>query len=120
MVSICIPTYNQVEFLPAAVESALAQDFPALEVVISENLSTDGTAAYLAGLRDPRLRIVTPQRHLTMSDNWRFCVDQSRGHYFAILSSDDILLPGFAKKLAAALEAHPDAAFVYCALQTIN
>jgi glycosyltransferase involved in cell wall biosynthesis len=45
LVSIGIPTYNRVESLDRALRSALAQDHPELEVVVSDDASTDGTEA---------------------------------------------------------------------------
>lgn len=118
--SICIPTYNQGQYLPLAVESALAQDYDNIEVVISENYSTDETPDYLAILTDKRVRVIRPERHLAMAENWRFCISHSQGDYISVLSSDDVLLPGYTRKLSAVLDAYPSAAFAYCAAQLID
>ena len=119
-VSICIPTYNHGQYLRLAVESALAQDYDNLEVVISDNFSTDETPDYLATLADKRVRVVRPKRHLTMDENWRFCISHNQGDYINVLSSDDLLLPSYARKLSAVLHSYPSAVFAYCAVQLIN
>jgi len=54
--SVILPTYNRLRTLPRAVESVLAQDMPEFELIIVDDASTDGTRAWLAGLRDPRIR----------------------------------------------------------------
>lgn len=119
-VSICVPTYNQGQYLRLAVESALAQNYDNMEVVISDNHSTDDTSDYLAALIDRRARVVRPEKHLAMAENWWFCASQSRGEYINILSSDDCLLPDYAGKLSTVLDTHPSAAFAYCPAQLIN
>jgi glycosyltransferase involved in cell wall biosynthesis len=113
--SICIPTYNQVQFIVAAVESALAQRCDSFEVVVSDNHCTDGTSEYLAGVKDPKLRVVRPTEHLHVALNHDFCAAQSRGEYISFLSSDNVLQPGFASRMSGFLDANPTAAFAYCA-----
>ena len=60
LVSVGIPTFNRLIMLRRAVDSALSQDYPNLEVVISDNASTDGTQAWCEQLarRDSRVRYV--------------------------------------------------------------
>jgi glycosyltransferase involved in cell wall biosynthesis len=118
--SICIPTYNQVQFVKEAVESALRQRFASFEVVVSDNHCTDGTAEYLGGLKDVRLRIVRPPEHLQVARNFDFCAAESRGEYLTFLSSDDILDPEYAAKMCPFLDGAPTAAFAYCASTLID
>lgn len=118
--SICIPTYNQVQFIRPAVESALAQDFDSFEVVVSDNHCTDGTSEYLAGVKDDRLRVVRPPEHLHVALNHDFCASQARGEYFSFLSSDNELDPHYASRMAAHLDRFPRAAFAYCGASLID
>ena len=55
LVTVGIPTYNRASALTRALESVLAQDYTNLEVVISDNASTDDTCPKLSGL-DPRIQ----------------------------------------------------------------
>lgn len=118
--SICIPTYNQVQFIRPAVESALGQLFDSFEVVVSDNHCTDGTSEYLANLKDDRLRVTRPPEHLHVALNHDFCASQARGEYISFLSSDNVLELEFAAKMCAFLDRHPTAAFAYCASRFID
>jgi glycosyltransferase involved in cell wall biosynthesis len=119
-VSICIPTFNQVEYLHSALESALKQDYDNLEVVISDNHSTDWTFEYLSRITDSRVRVVRPDKHVPMMDNWRFCISKSQGDYINVLSSDDLLFPDYTKKMVTILQSYPTAAFAYCSARLID
>jgi glycosyltransferase involved in cell wall biosynthesis len=112
--SICIPTFNQVQFIRPAVESALAQVYESFEVVVSDNHCTDGTSEYLASVKDERLRVVRPPEHLPVAKNHDFCVSESRGEFISILASDNVLDPEYSSKMVQFLSRHPTAAFAYC------
>src|SRR5689334_18057331 len=118
--SICIPTYNQIQFIRPAVESALAQLYGSYEVVVSDNHCTDGTSEYLASLKDDRLRVVRPPEHLPVAKNFDFCYNQSRGELINFLSSDNVLDPEYASKIVPFLLKHPTAAFAYCGATLID
>lgn len=119
-VSICIPTYNQVQYIRGALESALGQTLRDLEVVVSDNHSTDGTREYLESVRDPRLRVVRPERHVSANENFEFCSAAARGEYLSILCSDDLVRPAYAETMASILDAHPNVVFAYSAIEWID
>jgi glycosyltransferase involved in cell wall biosynthesis len=118
--SICIPTFNQIQFIRPAVESALGQLYGSLEIVVSDNHCTDGTSEYLAGLKDDRLRVVRPPEHLPVAKHFDFCYNQSRGELINFLSSDNVLAPEYASKMVPFLERYPTAAFAYCGATLID
>jgi len=121
LVSLCMPTYNQVQHIEHAVNSALAQTHPNFELVISDNHCTDGTSEYLATIEDPRVRVVRPERHMpTAAENFSVCVSHSRGEYITFFSSDNTLRPDFLVKVAGLLDRHSSAAFAYCASSLID
>ncbi len=93
-VTIAIPTLNRLQYLRLALESALAQTYANIEVIVSNNASTDETAAYLASVTDPRLCVLTQTVFLTMVENWNACVRAATGDYFILLSDDDVLETG--------------------------
>jgi glycosyltransferase involved in cell wall biosynthesis len=119
-VSICIPTYNQGQYIGATVESALAQTFSDMEVVVSVDHCTDNTEAVLAQFADPRLRIVRPAERLSMGGNHNFCVANSQGEYFTFLCSDDLIKPRFVEKHVHTLEIHPTVVFSHTAAEIID
>jgi glycosyltransferase involved in cell wall biosynthesis len=115
-VSIIIPTFNRVSMLREAVESALAQRFGDLEVLVSDNASEDGTREAMAAYRtDPRFRYVRNQTNVGMVGNWRQAVFQhARGEFFLILSDDDTLLdPDYLSKAMALVDRHEEVVMVY-------
>ena len=96
LVTIAIPTYNRAAtYLPVALGSALAQRYAPLEVLVSDNCSTDGTEAFVRGRSDERLRYVRHARALTPNENFNFCLAQARGAYFQLLHDDDAIDPDF-------------------------
>lgn len=116
-VTIAIPTRNRAHYLRLALDSALQQTLQDIEVVISENCCTDGTADLLATVVDPRVRILRQPADLTMVQNWNACVDAASGQYFLLLSDDDVLEPRALEAMVQAFETGPDpnrTGFVYC------
>ncbi|MBL9086946.1 MAG: glycosyltransferase [Planctomycetia bacterium] len=111
-VSVCVPTWQGAAFVAASVGSALAQDVDGLEVVVSDDGSTDGTLDVVASLRDPRVRVVTGRR-LGLPGNWDRALRAARAPALLLLGQDDHLEPGGLARLLAALDARPDAAFAY-------
>ncbi len=95
-VTIGIPTYNRADlYLRQALESALDQTYPHVEIVVSDNGSTDGTQAYVSGLKDPRIRYFRHDEVLTPNGNFNFCLQEARGDYFLLLHDDDAIDPDF-------------------------
>lgn len=94
LVTIAVPTRDRAGLLRETLQSALVQTFQDFELVVSDNASSDGTPAVLAGLADPRVRAFRQERTLPMHENWNFCLNRARGKFFLLLSDDDLLLPG--------------------------
>jgi len=113
-VSIGIPAYNNADTIVETVASALAQDYPALEVVIADHGSTDNTPALLERFRDdPRVRILPPTPSGGGAKrNWDRVSAEADGEYFKLLCGDDLLDPGAVSAQVAALRAHPSAVMV--------
>jgi glycosyltransferase involved in cell wall biosynthesis len=109
--SVGIPTYNHGEYVGATIESLLDQTEMPLELVVCDNFSTDRTAEVLAGFGE-RIRVIRPPRHLSMMENWNHLVGRLRGEWVALVSSDDLALPGFVEALSRGIRRAPDAVLV--------
>jgi GT2 family glycosyltransferase len=114
-VSIVIPSYNYGRFLSDAVQSALAQTVPALEIVIADDGSTDDSLAVAERFqRFANVRVLKLE-HAGAIATFNTAVHATRGDFFVILSADDRLDPRFIERTLPLLEAHPEAAYVYTA-----
>lgn len=106
-VSILIPTYNRAEFLSICVESALAQDYPNLEVIVSDNASQDNTTQLMQKYgADPRVRYYRNDTNLGVFPNWeRLLYEYATGEYGKLLCDDDYLYDkGHIKKAVALMQ----------------
>ena len=109
LVSIGIPTYNRVALLKRAVESALAQDFPDIEVIIFDNASTDETEMLCAAIeaQDFRVRYFRHVSNQGATVNFHSALKQARGEYFMWLADDDWLDPSYVSRCVELHETYP-------------
>src|ERR1051326_408792 len=118
--SIVIPTIgNRGELLARAVESALAQTSPDIEILLSDNASADDdTRALVERYAKRGLRTFRHANRMSAGRHGQFLLEQARGDFFRSLSDDDYLEPEFAAETLAAFDRNPGAAFVYtgCAI----
>jgi glycosyltransferase involved in cell wall biosynthesis len=103
VVTIGLPVYNGARLMCRAIDSVLAQDFAELELIISDNASTDATAT-IAGeyaAADPRVRFVQRERNSGAFDNFQHVLSFARGEMFSWISHDDFYgLPDHVTRLA--------------------
>jgi len=117
LVSVIIPTWNRCAYLGNTIDSVLAQDHPAVEIIVVNDGSTDATAGLLARYEGRVSVVDQPNGGQGAAVNRGLAV--SRGAYLAIVSDDDPLLPGALSQLVDALEcdraalvAYPDWAII--------
>jgi glycosyltransferase involved in cell wall biosynthesis len=82
-VSICIPAYNGDQFISQAIESALAQTFTNLEIIVVDDGSKDGTVeiAESYAVHDSRVRVYRNAQNLGLPRNWDRCRDLATGNW---------------------------------------
>ncbi len=118
-VSMVLPTYNHLRFLPQAVGSVLSQSFTDFELIIVNDGSTDGTGAYLDTLKDPRVRVIhQANKHLPEALNAGFRA--AHGDLLTWVSADNYCAPMFLERLVSALDANPNVGLVYSAFANID
>ena len=114
-VSIVVATYcTRREHLTQAIESALAQTMPAIEVIVSDDSPDDSLREFIDRWRDPRLRYRHNAPALGVARSHWKSFAEARGEYVVILNHDDWLAPGHVESLAAALDRHADATLAFC------
>lgn len=110
-VSVVLPVRDGMPFLPAAIASVRAQTHRDWELLVVDDGSTDGTAAYLAGIDEPRLTVIaSPGRGLAAALNAG--VSAARGRYVARHDADDRSHATRFERQVAFLDAHPHVAVV--------
>lgn len=90
LVSVMIPSYEREDMARQAVMSALAQDYPNLEVLLVDDASPTARHHDLAALGDPRLRVIRNERNLGRVANYRHALyELARGEWVVNLDGDD-------------------------------
>jgi len=109
-VTIMIPTYCQGDLVLTAVDSALAQDYENLEVIVADDASPDHTREVLATRTDPRLRYCRNQKNMGRVGNYRNTLyNLALGDWIVNLDGDDYYTDtGFISAAIAAAQADPD------------
>ncbi len=92
-VSVVIPAYNRADTIRVAVESVLGQSFRDLELIVVDDASTDATARVLAGIGDPRMRVIVHDRNQGGSAARNTGLAAARAPITAFQDSDDEWLP---------------------------
>jgi glycosyltransferase involved in cell wall biosynthesis len=109
-ISVLIPVYNGDRYLAECLDSVLMQDFPEMEILISDDNSNDGSRELIAGYaaRDSRIRWWKNPRRVGLTANSNICLRAATGEYIKFVHQDDKLLsPSALRKYAAVLDAHP-------------
>jgi glycosyltransferase involved in cell wall biosynthesis len=106
-VSVIVPTYNRRALLAESLASLGAEEGVDFEIVIVDDGSTDGTAAWLATLGDPRIRVLSGA-HAGIAAARNRGLAAARGEIVAFHDSDDLALPGRLARPLAYLRAHPE------------
>jgi glycosyltransferase involved in cell wall biosynthesis len=110
LVSVLIPAYDVEEFVAAAIESALAQTYPHVEVVVVNDGSTDGTADAIAPFRERIVYVDQPNRGLAGARN--AAIAAASGSVLALLDADDLWLPDRLEHCVTLLEQRPELGLV--------
>lgn len=115
LVSVGLPVHNGERHLQCAIESVLAQSLADLELIVSDNASTDGTAAIVHEYmrRDRRIRYRRFAVNQGVARNWSAVVREARGRYFKWLSASDEMACGLLQRCVDVLDARPDAVLVF-------
>ena len=113
LVSVMIPTFNAPRFCKLALESALAQNYPQIEIIVCDNSDNEKTSEMIAAyLSDPRLRYIRNRGAKSKAANFAPFATLARGDYLQWLMHDDILAPDKIAKMAACLQKFPQVTLV--------
>ncbi|HYZ81561.1 MAG TPA: glycosyltransferase family A protein, partial [Solirubrobacteraceae bacterium] len=120
-VSVVVPCFNYGIHLAEAVETVLAQTLQALEIIIVDDGSTDDSAAVAQALIDAHpeasIRLIAQPHSGSPGHSRNLGIAAARAPYIVCLDADDMLALDYLERCATALDAHPEAAIAYGALQ---
>jgi glycosyltransferase involved in cell wall biosynthesis len=115
LVSIGVPVRNGADWLADALEQLINQTHQNLEIILSNNNSTDGTDKICQRYaeRDSRIRYTRHNTTLGAADSFRYVLDQARADYFMWAAHDDRHSLNYVQKLLEALMANKNAALAF-------
>lgn len=98
-VAIAIPNFNGEQYLYETLQSLQMQIIKPDEIVLSDNYSSDRSLEIVEMFPSLNIRVIQPDKFLTMSENWNFVTNQVRSDWLFILSNDDLLRNTAVKRL---------------------
>ena len=113
--SICIPAYNRARYLSPLLDSILDQDYPNLEIVVSEDNSPEREqiAEVVNAYRQRGaecIRYFENEQTLGFDGNLRILLERATGDYCVMMGNDDLLCPDSLATIGSLLAAHPEVA----------
>ncbi|MEO0788860.1 MAG: glycosyltransferase family 2 protein [Bacteroidota bacterium] len=123
LVSIIIPTHNRLDLLPRAIQSALSQSYPHIEVMVVNDGSSDQTPAYLEELAatETRVRWISHEVAQGVMRARNHGIEKASGEYVCFLDDDDELDPDYVQRLKSTLDQGLASSFAiadYCEIRT--
>jgi hypothetical protein len=117
-VTVCVLNHNYGRFLPAAIDSVLAQTYPNVEALVVDDGSTDESRRVIEAYKD-RIRVVLQENAGQAAAGWAG-VRASRGDVVIFLDADDVLHPGICQSVARTFAQDPNLVIVQWRLDTID
>jgi len=114
LVSIGIPTYNRVDLLKRSIDSALNQDYENIEIIISDNASTDGTAEICHNYtkKNAQISFIPNLINQGPSANFSKVLNNAKGQYFMWLGDDDWIDPTYVSRCVDMLDGNKSLSLV--------
>jgi glycosyltransferase involved in cell wall biosynthesis len=116
LISVALVTYNHREFIRETLESVLAQNYPNLEIIVSDDASTDDTLTIVEDFaKESKLtwKILKSDENKGITANHNKALLACTGKYIAWLGGDDLMLPGKLAKQVRLMEVEPECVICY-------
>jgi len=120
LVTIGIPTYNSARYIGRCLESILKQTYTNLEIIVSDNGSTDDTEKIVRSYKDPRVIFNKNSENLFCYGNYNKIIGLAKGEFLAIYHSDDVYEPFIVQKEVEFLQKHSSVPAVFTQAYIIN
>jgi len=120
LVSVLMPAWNAEKFIQQAISSLLKQSFKNFELIIVNDGSTDGTAALLDSLTDPRIKVFHFSKNRGLITALNFAISKAKGKLISRLDSDDWVSPEHLANALRIFEAKPEISCVFSDLRVVD
>lgn len=121
LVTLGIPTYNRADgYLNQALDSAVKQTYANIEIIVSDNCSTDNTESVVSSFNDSRIRYFKQKENIGPYKNVAFCLNMAVGDYFMQLHDDDLIDPDFVETCMKAANYSKDIGIIRTGTRTID
>lgn len=121
LVTIGIPTYNRADsFLKQGLDSARNQTYLNIEIIVSDNCSTDNTEEVVKSYNDPRIRYFKQEVNIGSVNNSNFCLKQAKGDYYLLHHDDDLIDPDFLETCMKAVNYSADIGIIRTGTRIID
>jgi len=105
LVTVCLPVFNNQDFLIEAISSVRCQTYPNIQIIAIDDCSMDDSYSILKSYESDNFIVHKNPQNLGMKGNWNKCLELSDGKYIKMMGADDILQPDCISKQVAILEA---------------
>ncbi len=112
-ISICIPTYNRIEYLSEAIESVLNQYYQSYEIVVIDDGSNCDMRSVIDSFGSDKIRFFRNEKNLGRPKTRNRCIEEAKGEYLLWLDDDDRLLPDTLSDYVKIINTYPDVDVVY-------
>lgn len=121
-VTIGVPVYNGQKYIRFTLDSLIAQTFRDLEIIVTDNCSTDTTPQIVAeyAARDPRVKYVRNETNIGPARNYKVSMDLARGEYFKWNPADDVCAPEFLERCVKVLDEDKSVVLAYPRTKVID
>src|SRR5882672_8176756 len=99
-ITVIVPTRARSDVLQKTLLTATNQNYPRLEIIVSDNFSGDETEDVVRGIKDSRIKYLNTGRRISMAKNWEFALSHVNSGWVAIIGDDDGLMPESVRKVA--------------------
>lgn len=122
LVTVAIPVFNGEERISHAILSACRQTYSNLEILISDNCSTDNTENICASFKatDLRIKYYRQKQNIGSIENFHWLLSQATGDYFVLLSDDDQISTYFIQEALDILDANQGIGTVFCHVEVLD
>lgn len=115
LLTIAVPTYNRKNQLEECLIHLLPQYSEEVEVIVSDNASTDETQEFMLQMIEkyPYIRYIRNEENIFADGNFMQCLEVANGKFVLILSDDDFILDGCVNNILELIKKYPDSSLMY-------